>query len=289
MAGVDQRVRHASRPPQDGNKRLIVLVASALVAVVALVAGLLIVQARGTTGGTPTQPPANPTEEAAVRLGWTDKLVDRDEFNTGTTLDPSRWTIYNGRGTGDVGFRKPEAISLEDGALNITGRDDVGGGVALQPGRQQQQTGGQQYGRWEIRARTDKGNGWAGVAILWPDSENFPEDGEVDFMEIPKGERSEVHFVTHYSAENQTVGKTTPGDFSQWHNFAVEWTPEYIAGFIDGAEVYRTDRQDVQPPGPMHLTLQLDPGPWLGWIPPRDASTPDEVKLQVDWVRIYSL
>ena len=50
-------------------------------------------------------------------------------------------------------------------------------------------------------------------------------------------------------------------DATQWHNWAVEWTPTYIATYLDGKEWWRTERTEIFPPGPMHLCIQLD------WFP----------------------
>ena len=50
---------------------------------------------------------------------------------------------------------------------------------------------GQKYGRWEARVRSQKGNGYGPVMLLWPDAEDWPEDGEIDIMEIPKGDRTQ--------------------------------------------------------------------------------------------------
>jgi hypothetical protein len=39
----------------------------------------------------------------------------------------------------------------------------------------------------------------------------------------------------------------------------------------------------------MHLAIQLDQGPVNDWLPAPDATTPPQVRLQVDWVRKYAL
>jgi hypothetical protein len=36
----------------------------------------------------------------------------------------------------------------------------------------------------------------------------------------------------------------------------------------------------------MHLTIQLDQGPKKDWIMAPDDTTPEEVNLEVDWVRV---
>ena len=106
-------------------------------------------------------------------------------------------------------------------------------------------------------------------------------------MEIPKPERTEYTFNLHYGADNSQNGTKVAGDFTQWHNYAVEWMPDHVAAFVDGQEVFRTTERQQIPPRSMHLAMQQDIGPYDDWIPPRDASTPAEVHFDIDWVRIY--
>ncbi|MGE3414172.1 MAG: family 16 glycosylhydrolase [Dehalococcoidia bacterium] len=197
-------------------------------------------------------------------------------------LDPSRWQIYDGAGTDGVGQRRPETIEVRDGLLTITGIEDVGGGMAywgLPPTT---------YGRVEVRAKTDPGSGWCSVLLLWPDSQLL-SDGEIDFSEIIDPDRQETHLTTHNAAEKRMSTKGVPGDFTQWHDFAVEWAPHGVTYFIDGQVVHETRDPTLIPRRPMHLAIQLDPGPLPGWTPPRDENTPDNVTFSVDWVRFYEL
>lgn len=274
--------------------------ASALVAVVALVAITLTALRMGSPGSSPATDatpgtqrhntsdpiaPQNTTDldrspatspEAAVRYGW--QIQDRDEFD-GNTLAP-HWGPYSGETTGGVGRFDPANLVVADGMLTVLGRGLTSGGLAWEQG--------QQYGRWEVRARTERAVGYGDVLILWPDAEDFPVGGEVDFMEIPKPERNDYNFNLHFGAGNDQNGIHVAGDFTQWHNYAGEWTADHVAGFVDGQEVFRSTTKEQIPPRPMHLAMQQDIGPYGDdWIPPRDASTPAEVRFQIDWVRIY--
>jgi beta-glucanase (GH16 family) len=246
----------------------------------------------------PTQPPTTPApapsttaapaptgagatgggeRTAAAAHGW--QLVAADEFD-GNAVDTSRWTLYEGPGNGGVGLRNPDAVSQSDGELRITGRGDVSGGMNW--------NGGRTYGRWEVRARMDRGNGYSPAILLWPSSGNWPAEGEIDLSEIPRGDRSESHFTMHWGVENSQTGFPSSGDFSQWHTFAIEWQPDHVTFFLDGEAVYTNDDPAAIPRNNMHLAIQNDVGPHDGWIPARDASTPPEVSLHVDWVRLYA-
>lgn len=214
--------------------------------------------------------------EAAVRYGW--PLLWDDEF-TGTCLDQNRWRLYSGNSTGGVGEYMVSNVSTSRGILKITSHGDQSGGMAWRTG--------QRYGRWEIRVKAQSGNGYSPVVLLWPDAEDWPEGGEIDFMEMPGGDRKVNYFTLHYGKNDSQNEVPVSGDFTQWHNYAVEWAPNSITGFIDGRQIFNsTDKSEI-PKGSMHLAIQQDIGPFNNWVPAQDATTPPEVQLRVDWVRIY--
>ena len=141
---------------------------------------------------------------------------------------------------------------------------------------------GRRYGRWEARVRAPAADpSYDAVLLLWPDGEKWPAGGEIDFMELGDPARRTTDAFVHYGKDNRQVHGTVATDATQWHNWAVEWTPSSITTYLDGREWYRTTDGAVQPPGPMHLCIQLD------WFPkggPVRQST-----MQVDRVREYAV
>jgi licheninase len=211
------------------------------------------------------------TTTAAGRYGWT-HLVARDDF-TGPSLDPS-WGPYDSPGNDGKGIRSPRQIVLSGGVLRMTGAPDgTTAGMAWNHP--------QRYGRWEIRARFPAGCGcYHPVLLLWPTSHPWPAGGEVDYAEVFDGLRQKLNFFLHYSPQNRQYWGGRQVDMTRWHNFAVEWTPDHITGFIDGQPFAQNTQREVQPPGPMNQTVQLD------WFP--DA-TSHGATLEVDWATIYRL
>jgi beta-glucanase (GH16 family) len=62
----------------------------------------------------------------------------------------------------------------------------------------------------------------------------------------------------HYSSQNLWEPAVAGVDATQWHNYAVSWTPTAITYYIDGVP-WKTYTDTSQfPPGPMHLAIQLD-------------------------------
>jgi acid phosphatase len=220
----------------------------------------------------PAPEPGDDHGSAAVKYGWT-KQVYRDDF-TGSSLG-AHWEAYDSPGHNGKGIRSPEQIEVSNGILRMTGTPDgVTAGMAA--------VRAQRYGRWEVRARFPAGCGcYHPVLILWPESGDWPAGGEIDFAEVFDAGRQELNFFLHYSAENRQLSSERRVDMTQWHYFAVEWTPDHITGYVDGSPFFHTDRRDVQPPGPMAQTIQLD------WFPEQGADT--GAALEVDWAAMYAL
>jgi beta-glucanase (GH16 family) len=239
----------------------------------------------GTVSSIPTPPSASPSdkERSAVPQDpgpqW--KRVTTEDFDT---LRPQAYGLYDSVGAFGNGLRRASAISVSNGVLNITARNgNVSGGMA--------HTLGQTYGRWEFRARTDKGRGFGSAILLWPDSERFPQDGEIDIMEVPSETRDRAHFIVHFpgpGGSDKVYGSYAEDDFSQWHTFAVDWLPDRIVFYVDGVERFRVTDRNIIPDKPMHLAMQFDQGPKKDWIAAPDATTPPAFSLQVDWLRVYA-
>jgi hypothetical protein len=225
-----------------------------------------------TTAPPTTTPPTGPGDgtQAATLLGW-GPIVDGDEF---ATLNTAKWGLYNSPGHDGKGLRRPSQISVTNGVLTIAGTSNgTTGGMSMSPGRK--------YGRWETRMQVPKGDyRYHPVALLWPDAENWPVGGEVDYAETTAA-ASDVDFFLHFSSQNRTRNANRAVDLTQWHNYAVEWTSTGIRGYIDGVQFFSDTNTAELPPGPMHQTLQLD------WFPNgTTATTPSQ--MNVAWVRVYN-
>ena len=167
-------------------------------------------------------------------------------------------------------------MSVSGGIFTITGdANGTTGGMAWKQGRSQ-------YGRWEARVKSPVADpSYNAVMLLWPDADNWPVGGEVDFMEIGDETRQEVDFFLHYGEDNSQLHDQVAIDATQWHNWAVEWSPTQITGYVDGEPWFSTTQASALPPGPMHLTLQLD------WFP--KGGSVQQSTMDVDWVRYYPI
>jgi len=228
-----------------------------------------------TAAATPAAGDAYCATTAAQRLGWGAPTRSSD-FANGL---PDDWHPYGPEvGHDKKGVRTPEAITVRDGVATITaGADGTTGAMSWHPG--------QRYGRWEACVRMDPGpDALHGVVILWPVAEDFPTGGEIDWVEVFRGDRQEATVNIHHGPPDRSFGGEVEHDATQWTAWAVEWTPEHITTYANGEEWYSTDRSELFPPRPMNMTMQLD------WFPPDGGGPADSGSaMHMDWSHQWAL
>ncbi|WP_223979297.1 glycoside hydrolase family 16 protein [Arthrobacter sp. NicSoilB8] len=242
-------------------------------------------QAAAATGSTPAAPAAAPVtaqaavaatgdgSQAATARGW-GAVVAGDEFSNTGAPDSTKWSVFKGTGHAGKGVRSPQAWAVANGVATVSG-DSAGttGGMSAKFAQQK-------YGKWETRMRTNaRDPKYHPVLILWPNSTS-PNCAEIDYAEGSTN-TAQIKFFLHYACSGSnfqtTAAKTI--DTTQWHNYAVEWTPAGITGYIDGVKTFSDTNPAHLPSVGMHQTLQLD------WFPDGSATKPSQ--MQVDWVRVY--
>jgi hypothetical protein len=164
---------------------------------------------------------------------------------------------------------------VDDGVLTISGdaRGTTGGACW---------GGGQRYGRWEARVRAPEADpAYHALLLLWPDADDFPVGGQVDFLELTDPQRRSAEFYLHFGEDGDQVRSEVRIDATRWHAWAVEWTPDGITGYVDGEEWFSSTDPETLPPRAMHLCVQLD------FFPAGDAEVRPS-RMDVDWVRQYA-
>ncbi len=143
---------------------------------------------------------------------------------------------------------------------------------------------GQLYGRYAVRFRAEALRGYKIAWLLWPDSETWPRDGEIDFPEGNLDGRISAFMHRQGATTNNDQDAFSSGAAvsSGWHTAVIEWKPESIRFVLDERIVgISTNRI---PNTPMHWVLQTETN--------LDGFEPDssiEGHLQVDWVAVYTL
>lgn len=95
------------------------------------------------------------------------------------------------------------------------------------------------YGRFETRLKSPQGEGFLASFFTYNDS--FPHNDwcEIDFEVLGRWlDNVDMNVID----ENGSHLRQAPVNFNpqtDFHNYAFEWTPDYVAWFLDGEEVYR--------------------------------------------------
>ncbi|MFF0818327.1 glycoside hydrolase family 16 protein [Rhodococcus sp. NPDC003318] len=203
-----------------------------------------------------------------------------------TGTENTRWTAYPECYTDTFNsfpYRADEVLSVHDGALdyNLHEVDGKRAGANLSPlvsGDDQAQL----YGRYSARIKVSNPfiTGYRLAMLLWPDSEVWPTEGELNF---PEGEltgpiRGYHHFAEpDATANSQAISEYDYSTFTDWRVVTTEWTPTTVRYILDGKVLLESQRG--VPNTPMRWQLQLESSlyPDLG-----------SGNFYVDWVTVHS-
>ncbi|MEA5456669.1 glycoside hydrolase family 16 protein [Sinomonas sp. JGH33] len=150
--------------------------------------------------------------------------------------------------------------------------------------------GGQTYGRYSIKFRSDSLPGYKIAFMLWPVSDDWA-DGEVDWPEggldgMPYGASAIRGSQDEFRMMFDPLVRTfAPSDMKQWHIATTEWTPARVRWFWDGELVDETDLPSAVPITPMRWTLQAETSVGPGTSAPAPGTAGH---LEIDWVVQYA-
>jgi licheninase len=154
------------------------------------------------------------------------------------------------------------------------------------------------YGFYEIRAKLPCARGtWPAIWLL-PGSGKWPDEGEIDIMEMVGWQPNVVHATLHSALFNHVRGtqrgaeKPVPTSCTEFHRYQLDWRPDAITIGIDGRGYMRVAND--QPGGrgawpfdrPYQMILNLAiGGDWGGAKGIDDAALPQ--RMTIDYVRYW--
>jgi beta-glucanase (GH16 family) len=238
-------------------------------------------------------------EGSGVPEGYS--LVWNDEFNTKNFLPDHEWRFETGKtGWGNnelqnyvAGLGADAAARVEEGILKITAKERGDEVISARINTRRSWL----YGYFEARLKIPQGKGtWPAFWMLPENFVLFPDDGEIDIMEAvgydPGWVHVGIHSRTYTGATGKNARKKTPTAQSEFHVYAVEWTPDFIRGYVDN-ELYfeflndHEGNKDTWPFNkPFYLKLNLAWGVNWGGYECIDESCLPAV-YEIDYVRVY--
>jgi beta-glucanase (GH16 family) len=247
------------------------------------------------------QPPQAPALE---KPGWT--VAWHDEFDE-STLNRDRWiAAYRGNPA------LPAHWVSRDGVMRLridqaapasgAGRSDRVSGIET---RRAGQPFAQQYGWFEMRARTPKGAGVMAAFWMSPldsDYERLQSDGgkratageaaEIDIFEQLGRETNSnnhtVHFGRSWAEGHQAEHRRIDLPFSpqeDFHVYALEWNMKALVWYVDGLEVHRSNKT-AHTPFFLRVSVYEGDDKWRGAV---DRTMPYPKDFEIDYVRVYRL
>ena len=241
-------------------------------------------------------------------------LVWSDEFNS---INSANWTFETGGG----GWGNNELQYYTNGQNSFIMNDSAAGGNVLVIEARRDNPAGYgcwygsctytssrmitrnkrsfQYGRIEARMKLPQTQGiWP---AFWMLGNNFgtagwPGSGEIDIMEHVGYEPTVTHGALHgpgYSGNTPFFGThyLPHSADAAYHVYAVEWSANEIAWFVDGTRFYSVTRSQVQTRGnwvfdqPFWILLNIAVGG--NWPGSPNGSSVFPQRLYVDYVRVY--
>lgn len=225
----------------------------------------------------------------------------------GAPADPKRWrpeTGGTGWGNNELQFYTDGANTFLDGQGNLViearKSDDEHtcwyGSCRYTSGKLVTKGSfSQRYGRFEARMKVPAGRGlWAAFWLLGDniDDVGHPLCGEIDVMETLGHQPGKIQQHAQGPHLRYGGGHLLPAgqEISDWHTYAVDWTPESITWLIDDVATLTLTKEQAERSWvfdhPFYLLLNLAVGG--DWPGSPDSETVFPAKLLVDYVRVYA-
>ena len=241
-------------------------------------------------------------------------LVWEDDFS-GDELNKDYWNYE----THEPGWVNNELQEYTDSKENIFVRDGnlVLKAIKTEKDGKEYYTSGKvttqnkktfKYGKFEIKAKTPKGQGLWPALWMMPNDENlygqWPKCGEIDIMEVLGHEPNKAYGTIHYGdphEEKQGTYTLDNGSFADdYHVYGLEWEPSEMRFYIDGNLYHTTkdwftkvdggDEKTFPAPFDQPFYLQCNLAVGGNWPGNPDETTDfDNAELMVDYVKVYQL
>lgn len=229
-------------------------------------------------------------------------LVWADEFNGSGVPDQTKWGYEDGYiRNNELQYytRSTDNVRQNNGNLEITVKREatpIGGKNYSSGSVVTRRTANWVYGKIEGRFKMPSSTS------LWPcfwtlglneDPIGWPKCGEIDIFEHIDTEDL-IHSTAHWANAqgNHVASGSVSGaiDFSQWHNYTIEWTPTQIRWYVDGVRHHvLTISNGINNTFAFHLPHFVLVNLPLGgsWPKAPDATTVLPSTMYCDYVRVY--
>lgn len=234
------------------------------------------------------------------------RLIWQDEFNDSklSTPDESLWwyeTGVSGWGNNEIqnyipGSKNGETCAqVSNGTLKIIAKK-VGNEVYS---IRMNTVESWKYGYFEARLKLPTGKGtWPAFWMMPKNYTAWPDDGEIDIMEEVGYDPNVILSTVHCKAYNHSIGTQKSGTIkvptaqTEFHVYAVEWTEDFIKGYVDGKcyFTFDNDKKGNKNTWPFNTAFYLKlnlawGGDWGGAQGIDESALP--ATYEIDYVRVF--
>jgi hypothetical protein len=212
------------------------------------------------------------------------KVVLADDFSAG--YKAANWgSAFNGGTYWNGAFSWSSAdVAVRSGEMQVTdtrhadGSWTAGGFSSFKAGNTIT------YGTVEFDARVEAAQGTQAAILMWPASDAWPRDGEIDILEAPGNEAMHSSHWEGSDGSHMWDSVFSTFDPSQTHHYKMTWLPASLTIEIDNTVVARwTDAAQIPDTamgfGAMGYVASAGEA-WLGGAP--TAATPSTVTTHLD-------
>lgn len=229
------------------------------------------------------------------------QLLFRDDFDE---LDSSRWQLMTHSWDSNLALFSSESVSVAEGHLTITlldapdGTTDDQGAEKTFLGAEVRSADTITYGRVKARAKLAKGSAVVSSLVTiytpWP-ADNWNElDIESLGQDPTKIQLNAMVYTGALPAPTtpvsptqdptvQSLGFDASADF---HEYAIEWTPEAARYLVDGELIHTWDAAIDLMTLPQNILLTIWASNSAAWAGPVDETTSGAYAVY-DWIEVY--
>ena len=230
------------------------------------------------------------------------KLVWADEFNE-ATINRTMWDFKIGPTYETLHYftDRIDNAKIVDGKLQIIALEEAYQGFNYTAALlKTENIYNFRYGRIEASIKLPHTTGFVPGFWLLPQNSQYgywPWSGEIDVMEHPTNQ-DKIYGTCHCWQYSYFTGSMQPAggniqvtdSETEFHVYAVEWSPDKIDFFVDDQNYYtfnndHTGFKTWPFDEPFYILLAMGVGG--GWVGPPNASTVFPAIMEVDYVRVY--
>jgi hypothetical protein len=212
------------------------------------------------------------------------RVVLADDFSAGYKF--SNWgSVYHGGVYGNGAFWwNANDVKVASGEMQVSATRQANGSWSAGGFNSKAAGVTIKYGTVEFDARVETAKGTQAAILMWPKSDVWPRDGEIDILETPKG--TGMHTL-HWADENNRdtySAKLSGIDTNQTHHYKMTWLPNLITVAVDGKVVASWTNPGIIPDTAMGFGAMSyvanNSEAWLGGGP--NSTTPNKVTTHID-------